>query len=306
MITTRFLIIIFLFFASFSGCAQVQIISTEKLQLPESGKFYHPRLDNSGSLLLLTSENYKGLKLYNLKNKEMMFISEEDGAGYSAVISDDGETVLFTQNEYIGNRLYTGLMAYHVPKGVTDHLAPAARELSMISATKGQLAFQTDGQLKTATISSGISALSGIAGVDIEDRKLMVYTGNQAKKLDPFENESYIWPSVSPGRTQILAYAMGKGAFICDMEGKLIKELGNIEAPVWVTDDYITGMITKSDGHQILAAEIVILNVHSGKKLSVSPRGVISMYPSVSGAAHKIAFHSSEGEIYLISFDLNP
>jgi Tol biopolymer transport system component len=306
MITNKSLPIILLFFAALSGCAQVQITSLEKLALPQSGKFYHPKLDDSGNLMLLTSENYKGLQLYNVKTRELKVITDGDGAGYSPHISNDGETVLFTRNEFIQNRLFSKLMAYQVPNGVTDQVAPAARDLSLLSITKHQMVYRADGQMKSARIGSGTSVSSGEMGVGIDDRKLMVYTAGQTKRLDPYENESYIWPSVSPDGRRILAYAMGKGAFICDREGKLITELGNIEAPVWADNGYIAGMITKEDGHQITAAEIVLINIGTGKKQTISPEGVISMYPSVSLPAKKMAFQSMDGDIYIITYDITP
>jgi Tol biopolymer transport system component len=306
MITYKSLFIFLLFFASLSGCAQVQIISVEKLQLPGSGKFYHPRLDDSGNLMLLTSENYTGLQLYNLKTKELKSISEEEGAGYSPHISGDGGTILFTQNEYIQNRLYSKLMAYHESNGTTDQVAPAVRDLSMLSVTKDQMVYRADGQLKSARIGPGTPGSSGEIAVGIDDRKLMVYTAGQTKRLDPFENESYIWPSVSPDGNRILAYAMGKGAFICDPEGKLIAELGNIETPVWADNGTVAGMITEGDGHQITAAGIVFVNIRTGTNQTISPEGVISMYPSVSITAKKIAFQSMEGDIYIVTYNINP
>jgi hypothetical protein len=306
MITNKSLLIFFLFIAALSGCAQVQIISMEKLPLPESGKFYHPKLDNSGNLMLLTSENYKGLQFYNLKTRELKLITEGDGAGYSPFVSGDGGTILFTLNEFIQNRLFSKLMTYHVPTGVTDQVAPAARDLSILFHTRDQMVYRADGQMKTARIGQGTSVTSGEMAVGIENRKLMVYKTGQTQRLDPLGNESYIWPSVSPDGKRILAYAMGKGAFICDPEGKLINELGNIEAPVWADNDYIAGMVTKDDGHQITASEIVMLNIRTGKKMTISPEGVISMYPSVSLPNNKMAFQSVEGDVYILTYDITP
>jgi len=304
MIANKSLLIFSFFIASLSGCAQVQISPVEKLLLPETGKFYHPKLDESGNLLLLTSENYTGLHLYNLKTKELKMISGENGAGYTPFISRDGETILFTQNEFVQNRLFSKLMAYHVPGGTTDQVAPPARDLSPLFKTRDQVVNRTDGQIKSARI--GNTGSSGETAVCIDNQNLMLYQTGNAKKLEPYEKESYIWPSISPDGKQILAYAMGKGAFICDLNGKLVKELGNIEAPVWADNGYIAGMITKQDGHQITAAEIVMLNIRTGKKQTISPEGAISMYPSVSIPNKKMAFHSAEGNIYVLTYQIIP
>jgi Tol biopolymer transport system component len=304
MIANKSLLIFSFFIASLSGCAQVQINSIEKLLLPESGKFYHPKLDESGNLLLLTSENYTGLHLYNLKTKELKLISGGNGAGYSPFISGDGETILFTQNEFVQNRLFSKLMAYHVPGGTIDQVAPPARDLSPLFRTTNQLVYKVDGQIKSARI--GTAESTGETAVGIDNQYLMLYQTGNAKKLEPYDKESYIWPSISPDGKQILAYAMGKGALICDLNGKLVKELGNIEAPVWADNGYIAGMITRQDGHQIIAAEIVMLNIRTGKKLPISPEGIIAMYPSVSLSNKKMAFQTAEGDIYILTYQIIP
>jgi len=306
MFSNRSLLVSIFFAASLSGCAQVQITSMEKLTIPGSGGYYHPRLDETGTRLLLTAENYKGLSLFNLKTGELKLITDADGAGYSPQLSGNGETVLFTSNEFIQNRLHTRLMAYYVPTGISDQEAPPARELSTLYRSGDQVLFKADGVVKSARIGPDVPVSPETIATGIEDQKLMLYINGQAKSLDPMECESYIWPSVSPDGKRILAYAMGKGAFICNPEGNLIKELGNIEAPVWAGEDFIAGMITKDDGHQIISSEIVLVNLKTGKRQTISPAGTLAMYPSAATEAEKIAFQSANGEIFLLSYRITP
>lgn len=302
----KLLFIVPVFIISVTGCAQVQVISLEKLSIPASGGFYHPRLNESGNLLLLTAENYQGLHLFNLKTGELKHITDAAGAGYSPQISGNGETVLFAENEFIQNRLQTKLMAWYLPTGIADLVAPPARELTTLYRNGDEVIFQSDGKLKSARIGSDIPSSGEKIATGINDRKLMLYQNGQTKTLDPMKCESYIWPSVSPDGNKILAYAMGKGAFICNTEGILIKELCNLEAPVWAGEDFVAGMVTKDDGHKVTSAEIVLEDLKSGKKQKVSPEGVKAMYPSVAPAAGKLAFHSEKGEIYMVTYRVTP
>ncbi|HPT30969.1 MAG TPA: hypothetical protein PLW67_03975, partial [Prolixibacteraceae bacterium] len=281
-------------------------ISLEKLSIPAAGGFYHPRLNESGDLLLLTGENYKSLSLFNLKSGELKKITDSDGAGYSPQISGNGETVLFAENEFIQNRLHTKLMAWYKPTGLADQVAPPARDLVTLFRNGDEVFYKADGQLKSARIGSDLPAAPGKVTTGIEERRLMIYINNQGKAIDPMKSESYIWPSVSPDGNKILAYAMGKGAFICNTEGILIKELCNLEAPVWAGEDFVAGMVTKDDGHKVISAEIVLVDLKSGKKQKVSPEGVKAMYPSVAPAAGKLAFHSEKGEIYMVTYRVTP
>lgn len=299
-------LIILLVLCTLPGCSQIKVESLEKLSIPASGGFYHPRLNESGDLLLLTGENYKGLSLFNLKSGELKQITDSDGAGYSPQISGDGETVLYAENEFILNRLHTRLMAWYKPTGLSDQVAPPARELTTLFRNGDEVIFQSDGKLKSARIGSDIPSSGEKIATGINDRKLMLYQNGQTKTLDPMNCESYIWPSVSPDGNKILAYGMGKGAFICNTEGILIKELGNLEAPVWAGKDFVAGMVTKDDGHKVTSAEIVLVDLKSGKKQKVSPEGVKAMYPSVAPKAGKLAFQSEKGEIYMVTYRVTP
>jgi len=123
--------------------------------------------------------------------------------------------------------------------------------------------------------------------------------------VSPFKGESYIWPSVSPDRKRILAYAMGKGAFICTPEGRIIAEFGEIENPVWAGNETIAGMVTSDDGHRITGSVVVLADASTGRKKSITPEGIIAMYPSVSSEAEILVFNSPEGDVYLVHYHVN-
>lgn len=302
----RYFLLLAVFAVSISGCAQVRIDSVEKLQLPGAGQYFHPRLDDQGTRLLLTAENYKGLSLYDLENKVLTSISEADGAGYTPLISGDGSSILFTVQEFIQNRLHIKILAHHAGDTVNEVLAPPMREFSSLYHTRDQIVFRSEGQIKSARIGSVSPVSAGETGVGIENQKLMFYTGGTSRELAPYDNESYIWPTVSPAGKKIAAYAMGKGAFICDSEGKLLRELGRVEAPVWISDDFIAGMVTKDDGHHITSSSVVVVKVRTGDRQTVSPAELTAMYPSVARQGGKMVFQTDKGEIYMISYHITP
>ncbi len=243
--------------STLAGCAQVKVLSVEKLAFPEPGSYYHPRLDESGARLLLTAENYKGLQLYNMQTGQLTPVSEGAGAGYSPVFSPDGKTIVYVENEFVKNLKYSKLWAYRVDNGRNELLEPAVRSMTVPMVTGNRVLFKADAQLKSAQIGSGTVPSNPELFVGIEDQQLVVYRDGVVKTLTPYEGESYIWPSVSPDGTRILAYAMGKGAFICDTDGLILTEFGILEAPVWAGNNHFAGMVTREDGHQTIASAIV-------------------------------------------------
>jgi len=291
-----------LMLSALAGCAQVEVLSVDKMDIPEPGGYYHPRLDGLGTRLLLTAENYAGLQLLDLQSGRLTRVSEGAGAGYSPVFTPDGSAIVYVENEFIRNLKYSKLLAYRVDGGRTELLEPAARSLTAPMVAGNRVHFKADNQLKSALIGSGAVPGRQPLFAGIEEQQLVLYRGGVGRTLTPYEGESYIWPSVSPDGKRILAYAMGKGAFVCDTAGLILAEFGLLEAPVWAGDKFIAGMETRDDGHRITASSILLAEVETGKKTALTPEGIIALHPSVSPAKGLVVFHTPAGEIYQLRY----
>jgi hypothetical protein len=64
-------------------------------------------------------------------------------------------------------------------------------------------------------------------------------------------------------------------------------------------------MVTKDDGHQIQESSIVAVHPLSGKRQVLTPDNIIAMHPDVSSKKQKIVFHTPDGEIWFIHYQLN-
>lgn len=283
---------------------QVEVIKMEKVTIPGNQKFFHPQFDHSGEKLLLTAENYKGLHMLELTENKLLKISDADGAGYSPKFSWNNETILFQEQEFIEKRRFTKLKAWNEITGNTRLIEPAVRNLSVPMIAGNRVLFRSDHQLKSAVVDQSQPDRSDEIFAGIENQELVLYRGEERLVIKPYESESYIWPSISPDRKHVLAYAMGKGAFISDLTGMVLAELGQIEAPVWAGNDFIVGMVTKDDGHQILKSAIVAVHPLSGEKQILTSDDKIAMHPAVSEKTQTIAFDTPEGEIWLIHYQL--
>jgi Tol biopolymer transport system component len=295
----KHLALFLIFLSAVTGCPKIDVDSAEKVFLP-AGKYFHPRFDPAGKKLLLSAENYKGLLLYEPSAGKLVTISEEDGAGYSPVFSSDGKKVYYTENEFIRNLRHIKLNSYTVAEDKRELLQGPVRTLAGPVVSGNGVFYAEADQLKSATIPS--DTVNNAVMVSIEDQKLVLYTSGERKVLQPYPGESYIWPSLSPDGKQILAYAMGKGSFICDLEGNLQAGYGKLDAPVWAGNRVIVGMDTADDGHNITSSVIFMVDTETGARTQISPGGIIAMYPSVSVASEQVAFHTPAGEIYVIRY----
>lgn len=301
----KFLIFFLFILTSVSGCPRIGAGPAEKLPLPAGEAFFYPRFDASGEKLLLTSGNYRGLKMADLNTGNMVTISAVDGAGYAPHFSGDGSRVIFVEQEFRENLRYSRLVSYSLANGETTPLRPFSRELPQPVLAGSEVLCVEEGQLKSAVPGAEESVLPNAAAVVIEEQQLVLYRQGERKVLEPYPLESYIWPSLSPDGKKILAYAMGRGSFVCDLDGEILFTAGSMEAPVWAGDRLVAGMVTSDDGHRITRSEVVVLSTETGEIRTISPPGSIALFPAVSVAAGRIAWHTPEGEVFVQKYILN-
>src|SRR5262245_58556487 len=59
---------------------------------------FYPIFHPDGKHLLITSSNYTGLDLYNIKTKTVEHITKDVGAGFKTEFSEDGSLIYFRQS----------------------------------------------------------------------------------------------------------------------------------------------------------------------------------------------------------------
>lgn len=119
------------------------------------------------------------------------------------------------------------------------------------------------------------------------------------RTLAPVGEYYYVWITLSPDEQHLLFKAVGKGCFVADLEGNIINELGNLNAPSWMNNQWILGMKDKDDGHQFSSSEIIAVHASSGKTNRLSSKtDEIALYPKASPAGDRIVFRNEKGELF--------
>lgn len=137
-----------------------------------------------------------------------------------------------------------------------------------------------------------------------EDLKLVLYLGGERRELYPHGKAvNYIWASLSPDQTKIV-FNTKFGTAICDLQGKELINLGQLDAPVWYGNDYIVGMYDTHDGHNYTGSAIAIRSIDGSVDQVLTDAREMGMYPSVSAATGKIAYNTLEGDLHLVQLNL--
>ena len=135
--------------------------------------------------------------------------------------------------------------------------------------------------------------------VDNENLDLNLYRNGEKVVLKPHGDANYIWASLSPDQTMIL-FNTKFGTAVCDLNGKEIINLGNVNAPVWYGNDYIVGMNDQHDGYYFTSSNIVIASVDGLERQELTDAEEMGYYPNVDAKSGRIVYHTEKGQIRLV------
>jgi Tol biopolymer transport system component len=280
--------------------AQLSVVRIEPLA-PGEGAWSAQQFSPEGTTLYLSTPEQNGIWEYGLVTGRLRQLVSDRGAGYGFAISPDGRELAYLRRargtagadrrEIVVRNLRAG----------TSRVALSGRRLSLP-------AFSRNGAAVSAT-ESGITSTAPLDAQEvrilgIENTKIILLRGGKKESFDPLGNGNYIWPSLSPDRTRILAYDMTIGAFICDLQGSVLTRLGRRDAPVWTRDGlWIIYMDDRDDGEKLLSSEIHCVSPDGTltAQLTATP-GILEMFPVCSPTEDRIVCSTPDGGLYSIFY----
>jgi len=288
-------------FCTLPAMAQ-QVTVTRHTQLmkgTESGA-YNPVLSADGQMLLYSSENYRGLKIYSFEDGVSQRISDEDMAGFSPTFSADGKNVYYLSQTRENMLTYRTMKQYSFANHTTKALTGKERGMLPPVSLAGGVAVVSDSPLKTF-------GKVGKTYAYADKSELVVVVNGKERRFSPVKTEHYyMWASLSPDATKVLFYAGGKGAYISDLEGNVIASLGKYVAPCWFGNDYVVAEYSTSDGYQYESSNIVLLKADGSFKKALTAPESMSMNPTASGSAGRIVYNTVDGRMFVMELDVEP
>ncbi len=292
-----------------SLCVQAQQFEVTELQKVKTGtktQAYHPRFLPDGNLLV-TEENYDGLGIININDGTYTHLTSMLGAGYYPAISEDGKTIL--TREMDKTQFTQSIYKLDIATKSLTPIAENIEHVNQISLYNGEATYASSQKAVVTTVSGVLSPVRRINNILVteEDLKIVVYKNGSRTVIDPLlgkisnPDPQYTWTSLSPDRTKIL-FGCADYAYICNLDGSEVVNLGYIRAPKWRGNTHVVGMVDADDGYHHTQSEIVIVKA-DGTELQqlTKSSNEIKMFPSVSEDGNKIAFHTTEGNIYIMT-----
>lgn len=284
-----------------------KVVKTQRFNAGSA--MYHPVFTPDGKSLLVSSEDYNGLSLFNIDTKRLTSLTKMPGAGWLPEVSADGKTVVCKEMHLADNKV--SLHSIDLATKATATLASRVEHVNNVKLLDNKVVFAPLGSGITAkqfTTRKVESAASENIYATCEDLKVVVYRNGVRHELKlntvPGDEDYYCWVSISPDKRRVV-FSGKRGTYTCKIDGSDLKYLGRFFAPAWLGNDYIVGHNTKSDdGYVISRGEIVAVPALGGsmQQLTTS-NSELKMFPTANAEGNRVAFHTGDGKIYVITLE---
>lgn len=292
-----------------ANAIDIKVESIERVPVRSNVGVYHPIFTPDGSQLMVSDEAYNGIGLLDIKSGAYRQLTDAPGAAYKAVISPDGSQILAREMHF--DEQTVSLFTINIDNAKVTPVASHIQHVNNVAINNGIVEFPTENAVRTwvdptmpRTMSAGDTKPTTI--VTEEDLKLVVYKDGVRNVVDPIlettgRDVNYCWSSLSPDGTRML-FVAHNDAYTSNLDGSDLVCLGILHAPVWRDDNTVVGMVDADDGHFFTASDIVIADAKTAETVQLTPvSDDIKMFPSVSPDGNRIAYHTLEGEIYIIN-----
>lgn len=282
-------------------CAQTVTIKSNELLSNIRG--FYPLLNQKGDKMLLSTESYVGLSLYDFTNKSLQHITDETGAGFQPTFSNDGQKVFYKSSTLEARLKRDGINGFDLKTNTMTKMVTPQREVKHPQAYGNGFLVLANQKLLKSTFGKTTLPIPNYVWSD--GSNLFVFKNNKTHKLIPFSDANgYIWSSLSPDGKMILFTAIAKGTYVCDLNGKIIANLGYLNAPVWYDNQFVVGMKDKDDGHIVTESNIILKSLDGKIEKVLNKSGEICMYPSASATAGKVAYNTDKGAVYVVELSV--
>ncbi len=294
----KFIALIFLTLSSLFA-RDIIVEDTHLLYAEEGTPGLFPTYTQDGKSVLFTSAAYKGLWVMDRAASEIKQVTDVLGAGFHPRSLSDG-SIIFRRDEYVKGRKYTSL--YKSDASGVHLVSEGTRFVSPANMINDQLIFLSD---ETPVVLEGLSErnvplASEHTSVLNDKLTLKILQNGSITTLSPLGDGNYIWAEISPTYDKLVFTLAGRGTYICDLDGKILTELGYAHTAHWSPNgEFLVYMVDEDDGVRYTASEIWVVTADGSQAWMITETSDrIEMYPQWSPDGSHIVYHTLRGEIF--------
>lgn len=280
-------------------------VSVENVKGTGPGDVRVAGISSNGRYALVTSMSNKGLERVTLDDGARVKLTDNDGAGLSPVISDDGGLVMHCSDTYGEDHLLrTAIDVADVATGKSQRVMDPNRDLVSFHFAGTQAVVETEGNTIRRKVGSKRVVESDRPTVSCYDLKLQLTRNGQTVTLTPNgddEETRYIWASISPDGTRILYHVSTEGTYVCDLNGENVQFVAfDCLAPQWYDDQTIVGM-KEQDDDLFITSSVIVAYTLDGARQQLTSDDQVLLYPYCSAESGRIVCTRQDGQMVMLS-----
>lgn len=259
-----------------------------------------PSISSDGNFVVGYSADKGAIVKINADGKTQE-IAKGEGL-YNVTVTGDGNSVVFNRPSYDKKHLRkVSLEIADINSGTVNVMVKPSRNLNAgVSVSGSTVAAVENGKMRVKYVGATKTAAAPFASISYGH--LQVTVNGTTTTIDPQGRASYIWPSVSPDGKKVVYWVVGGGCYVCNIDGTNSKSIGNLRAAVFAGNDVIIGMNEiENENQQIEASSLIACRLIDGKLQRLTSNNIKAQYPSANADGSKVAFVTTEGELYMIS-----
>lgn len=289
----------------FSAVTDSVSVSSENILLDDTkNQFYFPRYSPGGKIIFVSGANYKGIWSYNLKDKKLFKLTDEEKAGYEYASSSDGKTIYFIGAKFLDDirRYDFTLQAVNTGSGTKTKLITTRSRLSDLKLIDDSTLslFYNDSLVFFSTAEKKFRPQpeQDFRIIKIFGNKLFVYTNAGKKELTPFGEDNIIY-SDQTHKSNYLFYVSGNGLYKYTAAGEFMF-IGDFQNAKYSPDGkMIAYTAEESDGLQTTGSDIfaAVIDKRIRSYKLTETKNINEENPSWSPDGKSIIFNTPDGKI---------
>jgi Tol biopolymer transport system component len=303
--STSFLLLLFFTFSQ-TYAQQILITETTTVKPVVGGEYTLSGVTPNGKSFLVTKPHYMGLYLINISDGKIRTVTDLPGTGYDPAFSKRGKFLCYRSDDYTDKKRYSTLYKMKLRSADTTVLVRKERVVSCPHIAGNDIVYTIDGKLQNKRFYWWLFTHADEKTFVLpENLTPVLWKHGYRKELKPGGEGSYIWISLSPDGKKMLYYLVGKGAFVCDLNGRILLDAGNLMNPGWLNNDYIIGVGIRGNVAKSTSTDLVAYSVKTSKRIVITNTADINErnpYPFDKG--RKIAYQTPSGSIQVININI--
>lgn len=278
------------------GAGAVGVKSGSAMTLVDSCGFF-PQLSLDGQWLLYSPTDAKSLMLKNLSTGQVTTVANTGYPGFDAIFGADGKVYYITQQRKGNGLVYRTGHCYDPSTGKSQVvLKPQHGRVEALQAATGVV---VNGERQYYRSNDRVGAY-------VYTRGSLLYLVDEygvTRTMEPVKGSNgYLWAKLSPDGTKVLFEAAAKGLYVCDLDGRLVADLGQYLMPCWYNNDYIVAM-SNAGNTRTNGSCIWLLSVDGSICKPISSNNERAVQPMVAG--NKVVYTIQySGEVRQVELDI--